>query len=529
MTPSGGSRFLAIFLSVVTLFVIAAIGVRVWSYNAGDGVRLGEDAPSSTAGDTTGTLTLRDDATPAADTAESVDGGTIVEIGETAPARTATSREEERRRLFDRLLTERPVKASPAAVTAEAAPVRVVALPPPPAPKPAPVRAAAPPAPRPAVVSMSSGGATQSTGPVPGEKPAQQTPDDPNSDNTPPQVQLVEFNPQQVRDGEVTVLTITAMDNLSGVRSISGTIVSPTGALTGFACQREPDTNRFSTRVAVPKDAAEGTWNVSYISLSDNASNSTQVTYVPPNVPAGASFRVTSSRPDSAGPSLKAVWLDKPSIRAGEKTTVSVQADDDKAGVKVVSGIFVSPSKHARIGFNCQPGDGLNWRCGFNPPACLDCGTWQLEQMQLQDNANNTTTIRGDNPIVSAVKIDIFGDNCDSTTPTMQTIALDRNSISNATATSITVTVVASDNLCGVGSVSGHATGPSRPGSVSRVYFALNPSGDGQSWSGPMNIPEKAPKGVWTVTWVQVLDKGFNLKAYAQGDPILGTATFRVE
>jgi hypothetical protein len=34
---------------------------------------------------------------------------------------------------------------------------------------------------------------------------------------------------------------------------------------------------------------------------------------------------------------------------------------------------------------------------------------------------------------------------------------------------------------------------------------------------------------VWTITWVQVLDKGFNLKAYSQGDPMLATATFRVE
>lgn len=525
--PGKRSSFIPLFLSALAIVVIAAIAIRVSSYSAGDArsIAAGERADDASAlpvAEGSGVPRSREAVTSPAET------GTIVEG---APSMTPLSRAEERRRVFGQLLEGRSKQASPSAAPSPpptvVAPAMTVASAPPAAQRPA-VR----PAPSPVLRSGSGSMPQQVSAPAPSpapQPPPQANPDDPNSDSTPPQVVAIEFNPPQVRDGETTVLTIVAADNLSGVRNISGTIASPTGALQGYACQREADTNRFSTRVAIPKDAAEGMWNVSYVSLTDNASNSTQVTYVPPNVPPGASFRVTSSRPDSSGPTLKAIWVDRPSIRAGEKNTISVQADDDKAGVKVVSGIFVSPSKHARVGFNCQAGDGLNWRCTISPPACLDCGTWQLEQVQLQDNANNMTTLRADNPLVAPVHMDIFGENCDANPPVMQRIVLDKNSVSNAQATSINVTVVATDNLCGVGSVSGHATGPSRPGSVSRVYFALNPAGDGQSWSGPMNIPEKAPKGIWTITWVQVLDKGYNLKAYSQGEPLLGTATFRVE
>ena len=88
-------------------------------------------------------------------------------------------------------------------------------------------------------------------------------------------------------------------------------------------------------------------------------------------------------------------------MRAGEKNTVFVQAEDDKSGVSLVSGVFVSPSKQARIGFGCRAGANGTWECTVSPPACLDCGAWQLEQIQLQDKANNMATFRGDNQIVA--------------------------------------------------------------------------------------------------------------------------------
>ena len=108
-------------------------------------------------------------------------------------------------------------------------------------------------------------------------------------------------------------------------------------------------------------------------------------------MPQSASFKVVSRAPDSAGPQLKGVWLDRQAMHAGDKNTVFVQAEDEKSGVSLVSGVFVSPAKAARIGFGCRAGANGTWECPMSPPSCLDCGTWQSEQIQLQDKPTNMT------------------------------------------------------------------------------------------------------------------------------------------
>ncbi|HEX7153547.1 MAG TPA: hypothetical protein VF618_18815 [Thermoanaerobaculia bacterium] len=363
----------------------------------------------------------------------------------------------------------------------------------------------------------------------PGSGGNEQPEDDPTSDRTPPQIVTIEFQPPQVRDGEETVLIITARDDKSGIRSISGSIASPTNALQGFACQREPETERYLARISIPKDAAEGAWHINYLTLTDNASNSINLSWAQGMLPQTAAFKVVSSRPDSAGPTLKAVWLDRSAMRSGEKNTVFIQAEDDKAGVNLVSGVFQSPSKHARIGFGCRLGGTGAWECELSAPACLDCGVWQLEQIQLQDKANNMATVRMENPLVSQVKLDIAGGQCDALPPEMISVELDQTVVSNAEPTIINVLAQAEDNLCGVASLSGQALGPAGGGTQARIYFSFTNAGSPNSWVGRLQVPKLAAKGTWTISWIQVLDRGHNLKTYSSGDPALAGARFRVQ
>lgn len=351
---------------------------------------------------------------------------------------------------------------------------------------------------------------------------------DPNSDTVPPQLLSATFVPPQVRDGEQTVLTIQATDDLSGIRSISGTILSPSGGVQGFACQRQ-DPTTFTATINVPKEAAEGFWRINYLSLIDNASNAATLSSARGGLPADAGFRVVSSAPDSKGPVLKAVWVDRPGMKAGEKNMVFVDAEDDKSGVALVSGVFISPTKHARIGFVCRAAGGGPWQGELTTPACIDCGEWQLEQVQLQDNANNMTTVRSDNPLLANVRVSITADRCDMTAPNLQSVALDRNVVSNAQDSIITVTAVGSDDVCGIMSMSGQVTGPATAGGAPRLYFSFTPSGDNMTWTGRITVPKLAAKGTWRVSWIQVLDQGHNLRTYSQGDPVLATAVFNVE
>lgn len=374
---------------------------------------------------------------------------------------------------------------------------------------------------------------------TPQQQPQKEQPDNPktdtnadadrdeDSDVTPPKLMSAEWVPPQVQDGDQTTFSANVVDDISGVKSVSGVVASPSGAQQGFACQREADTGRFLARITIPKDAAEGNWTVKYLTLTDNAGNTVNLNSAQGTLMIGP-LRVTSSSSDSKGPTLKAVWLDKQGMTAGEKNSVFVQAEDDKSGVNLVSGVFVSPSKQARIGFGCRLQDAM-WQCPVTPPTCVECGTWVLEQIQLQDKANNMTTVRADNPLVAQVRLEIFGKECDNTPPVIVSLTLDPPVVSNAEGGVIRATAVATDNQCGVASLSGVAM-PPNSGSSTRLYFPFRPVSEGSdTFIAEIVVPKHAPSGLWTIGWIQVLDKGHNLKAYASSDPVIARVTFRVE
>jgi hypothetical protein len=389
-----------------------------------------------------------------------------------------------------------------------------------------PATAPPPPAPRPSTSQQQQrANQTQTSGKE--SKPAAPVEEtDAESDTRPPQLIAVDFMPKQVQDGETTVLAVVAQDDLSGIRTISGVIANPAGAtVNGFAAQREGDTNRYVAKVVVPKDGAEGNWHIKYLTMSDNAANSVNLTYGQGLPPGPASFRVTSARSDSKGPELKQLWVDKRSMSAGEKNTVFVQAEDDKAGVKIVSGVFVSPTKSARIGFGCKAGGTGAWECNVNIPECVDCGIWQLEQVQMQDNANNTTTVRVDNQMVSAIQVAVSGDKCDSLAPVLTGLALEPTVVANGQPSVINVMATVQDDNCGGASLSGLVTGPSGQ----RLNIRFDPSKDGQNFTGKINLDGAQARGRYVVAWIQTLDKGQNLKPYSSNDPIVGRVTFMVE
>lgn len=357
------------------------------------------------------------------------------------------------------------------------------------------------------------------------KQPAEES--DADSDTLAPQLVALEFAPPQVQDGESTQLAITAQDDRSGIRTISGVIANPAGVtVNGFAAAREGDSNRYVARIVVPKDAAEGNWHIKYLTMADNASNSVNLAYGQGLAPAMASFRVTSSRSDSQGPRLVDVRVERRGMSAGEKNTVFVMAEDDKAGVQLVSGVFVSPNKLARLGFGCRAGaGGTTWECTLNVPECIDCGIWQLEQVQLQDKANNTTTVRVDNDMIKQIQVDVSGQKCDGAAPVLTMLQLNPLVVSNAELSYVQVTATVQDDNCGGATLSGLVTGPSG----NRLNIIFDPSKDGQHFTGKIEVRPNTPSGTYTVAWIQALDKGQNLRAYSANEPVVGQVSFKIE
>ena len=337
----------------------------------------------------------------------------------------------------------------------------------------------------------------------------------------------IDFVPPQVQDGQEASVVIVANDDLSGVRGISGTIISPTGkAVQGFSGQRDADTSRYVGRVLIPKDAEAGLWHVNFVSLSDNASNSVMLNWAQGTVPQTAVLRVVSSGSDSTPPTLKNIWIDRRAMHAGEKDTVFVQAEDDKSGVNLASVTFVSPAKHARIGAACASGEADVWHCEISVPTCIDCGDWQLEQVTLQDKANNLANFRLDNPLVQSVKVSITGEGCDSEAPVLQSVLLGSNDIVVARdGANVIMTLMVADEGCGVAGISAQYAGP---GTGSGGFFPLQQNGPPNTFVGTIHFDPLAARGVWRIMSVQLTDRARNLRVYRNTDPQLAGAVFQL-
>jgi hypothetical protein len=237
-------------------------------------------------------------------------------------------------------------------------------------------------------------------------------------------------------------------------------------------------------------------------------------------------LRVISSNSDSTPPTLKNIWVDKRAIRGGDKAIIFIEAVDDKSGVSLVSAVFQSPMRLARIGAGCQRGDGDVWQCQLPVPNCIDCGDWQLEQVTLQDKANNLATFRQDNPLVKATKINIGGTACDNTPPVLQSLLLDNiDVILGEHGAVVTITIVATDDNCGVAGVSGQFVGP---GTGSGGFFPMQQSGDSSTFTGRIQLDAHAARGVWRINSIQLNDRGHNLRVYYASDPLLANGMFRV-
>ena len=357
---------------------------------------------------------------------------------------------------------------------------------------------------------------------------------DPSSDRTPPVVESIHFDPPEVADGNVTILSIQASDDRSGVKSVWGTIRSPSGvAILSFGAQSESDSSVLASRISVPSKAEAGVWYISDLYLLDRAGNTLVGSFTPATIPAGGSMRVVSSEPDSTAPEVLRIWVEKGSVGGGEKNQISIEARDDSSGVANVSGAFQSPSKSALIGFNClQNTETGFWVGEVSLPTNADCGEWRLQQLRIVDKAGNLAYLSGDSPQLARVAFDVYGNDCDSSPPTLETFNISPESVSNETPAEIQVTATIRDVGSGAASMSGWFDGPaSTNGQVPRVYFscAPDPKDPEAPWTGKIQVPQYAAKGTWKVGLIRLQDKAQNFRQYTSGDPVVAGHVFEVQ
>ncbi len=517
--------FLSVFLTLLTVAFAAALVVRVRAYSVRTPTETAEgSAPAGVVGTTGSAHGQRTSFAPLPADAPS---GTYAP--QATPKTTSAASISRAQKLRELLALDVPKSATPAPPMVTVQPKTTKTVPPPPMVKPQAPNSKIQSMMNPFGGSKSSASASSSTQPSSTQpKTSSSDPHDPNSDTTPPQLLSIVFDPPQVQDGGDTTLIVTATDDLSGIRGISGTLTSPNGkAVQGFAQQRDGETTRYISRIHIPEKAEDGIWKVSFLTLSDMATNSVTLSYAQGTLPPSATLKVNSSASDETPPTLRNVWLERRAMRIGEHNTLFVDATDDKSGVHLVSAVFLSPAKLARIGVGCQKGTNDVWQCDIAPPSCLDCGDWTLDQVQIQDNATNFNTVRAENPAVAAIRLNITGDSCNNIPPALQGVTLSRTEIvMGRDEPVIDVMAVVADDACGVGGVSAQIVGPGT--SSSGQFFSFQQK-DATTFIGTIRLQANFARGIWRISSLTVSDKGQNLKIYYGNDPLLAHAMFTVK
>jgi hypothetical protein len=368
--------------------------------------------------------------------------------------------------------------------------------------------------------------------PVPTPAPSPSPSDDPSSDRHPPTLQFLRFDPPEVQDGATAILSVGASDDLSGVKSIFGTIRSPSeSAVLPFVAQDPGGGGVYTANIAIPKHAETGDWFVGTLQIVDRADNPLNVAYLKGGTPPGGALRVVSSESDSTAPTVHRVVVVKPTVSGGEHNTIEIDVDDDRSGVGQVSGTFQSPSKSAYIPFNCRANGDTSWVGDVPVPANADCGEWSLRQLRVTDKANNSAYLTFESPELANVGFLVSGGGgCDPDPPVIDGVNVAPTYVSSGS--QVVITISAHDDGSGVSSLTGRFEGPvAANGQVPRIYFQGKP--DPKNPDAPMvatiTIPQLAGKGIWRVAAIEITDKANNNRVYNSNDPVLANAFVTVE
>jgi hypothetical protein len=347
------------------------------------------------------------------------------------------------------------------------------------------------------------------------------------SDAEPPRVTTIRFEPRKVRHGDPLTVFVRVTDELSGVNTVSGVLRSPSGAAAlPFRSERSTEDGVFIETLTIPDRAETGPWYFGALHARDKALN--KRTYPEDSGLLRSSyFEVAGSDADSAPPEVTSVYLDPLEAYDGDTVKVLVEATDDKSGITMIYGVLLSPSTHAKIPFSCQKeGEGNTFLGQITIPGDAESGQWTVDYLQVRDESQNTRTFfRRDHPtIFDGASINVYANRSDSEPPTLDNLEIYPTAL--VYGETVEIVVYASDDVSGVGNVSGRLQSPSRR---AHIAFSSVYDPDDLGYSAEVVIPTNAETGQWRVEYILITDKARNQIKYAHSsNPVFQEAYFQV-
>ena len=294
-------------------------------------------------------------------------------------------------------------------------------------------------------------------------------------DTTPPSVTGLALSPTSVdvTTGPKSVLvTMTATDDLSGVKFVTVTFTSPHVSQTQFAflsLSGGTATNgTFTGNATIPQYADNGTWNISSVFIGDNAGNSINIPNSTLTTIAGVATTLpVTSVPDTQAPTVVGMPTFSPNpinVSAGDQTlTMTFAITDDVSGVdfsKIFSfamtlqsptGIqhqYISKNDFSKISGTTLSG---TWQVTHVMPQYSEAGTWSIASLTLFDAAGNQRNVSLFGASQLPAQFTVTSSPQDTAAPTLTSFEFTPKFIdTSAGAQNVTVTLNATDDLSGV-------------------------------------------------------------------------------
>ena len=357
---------------------------------------------------------------------------------------------------------------------------------------------------------------------------AEISPDEPDySDGEPPEVIAIRFDPKRVSPMADVSIYVEATDNLSGVTSISGTVKSPSEtAVLSFGCQRLGSDGSFVGTLEIPDRAEMGAWYLNSLRVTDKVHNSRS--YFQNNgLLRNSYFEIVESDSDNVPPQVTAVYLDPSQVYGGDRVQVTVEADDDKSGVGRIYGVLISPSKNARLSFVCRNEPESNIFNGYvSIPEDSESGYWSLQYLRAEDEARNAKTFYRTNypSIFDNANVYVFSNSSDSQPAMLDNLIIRPPAV--AYEETAEIIVYASDDISGIGSISGRLLGPS--GNAHIPFWCVYDQ-ENQEYKAEVIIRTNTEVGLWRVDYIRMVDKARNEINYVyQTNPLVKQAVFEI-
>ena len=334
------------------------------------------------------------------------------------------------------------------------------------------------------------------------------------SDSTPPVLENIEVSPQELNVGDTVTIKAQVRDVGSGVKSGLIGYRTPSGNRTqGIQLIYNTEEGIWEGNYTIKSTDENGTWNIYWIDLKDNAGNSILINgYGGTTLPdkSQTNFIVNNETSDSTPPVLENIEVSPQELNVGDTVTIKAQVRDVGSGVK--SGLigYRTPSGNRTQGiqliYNTEEGI---WEGNYTIKSTDENGTWNIYWIDLKDNAGNSILINGYGgttlPDKSQTNFIVNNETSDSTPPVLENIEVSPQELNVGD----TVTIKAQVRDVGSGVKSGLIGYRTPSGNRTQGIQLIYNTEEG-IWEGNYTIKSTDENGTWNIYWIDLKDNAGN-------------------